>query len=93
MKTIMSLTAASQIRSQNGRRDARSAAVTESLRTALQGSNAGWLRAAIRRAESDPLAAALDASVLAAALALRATEFLDAEMRRRDAELLQETAA
>ena len=85
----MSLTA----NAPNDRGNSRAAAVADNLRTALTGSNAAWLQAALREAESDPLTAALDAAVLASALALRAAAFLDAEMRKRDAEFMHEVAA
>lgn len=62
---------------------AQSALAAANLQIALGGAGAPWIRAAMTHAESDPLAAALAASALATALALRAAQHLDREMRER----------
>jgi len=64
------------------------AVVAENLQIALRSPGAAWIQTAMKQAESDPLAAAINAAALASALALRAAEFLEIEMRQRDAEVL-----
>ena len=55
----------------------------ENLRRSLAGPNGSWLRAALSQ-RTDVLELALDAAVLANALAKRASAQLDAEMREQD---------
>lgn len=55
----------------------------ENLLEALRGPSAAWVAAALAQAESDPIAAAIDAATLTRVLLARASAFLDDEMRAR----------
>jgi hypothetical protein len=64
------------------------AVIAENLRLALRGTSSAWILTALKQAECDPLAMAINAAALASALALRAAQFLEIEMRQREAEVL-----
>lgn len=66
------------------RPEAVSASEDDNLREALRGPSAAWVAAALAQADRDPLAAAIDAAIVARVLIARAAAFLGEEQRARD---------